>query len=147
MATKNQATASNGMCGWFDTAIKDEQPVPKMQRNDPQRSPVPITSCTGVHRLVGQYEPSSGCALQTRSSSRKCWVGIDQDLSLQPTTSTRTAQPSTCSLRRRHPNLDNDAEKWLAALPRSGPLITFVVVATGSAIHGINCPKSRHPSG
>ena len=50
IATKNQATASNGMCGWFDTAIKDEQPVPKMREmthNDPQFQSHPAQGCIG----------------------------------------------------------------------------------------------------
>ena len=89
--------------------------------------------------MLGEHNPSASGAFQTGTEFRNHCLGLDQDVSLRPAPTTGTPQPSQRSASERDRHLECDVEAGLAALPRSGPLITFVVVATGSAINGINC--------
>ena len=89
--------------------------------------------------MVGEHNPTAGGAFQAGIEFRNHGLGPDQDLSLRPAQTTATPQPSPRSASERDRHLERDVETGLAALLRSGPLITFVVVATGSAINGINC--------
>ena len=89
--------------------------------------------------MVGEHNPTAGGAFQSGTEFRIHGLGLDQDLSIRPAPTTGTPQPSPRSETERDQHLESDVETGLAALPRSGPLITFVVVATGSAINGIYC--------
>ena len=89
--------------------------------------------------MVGEHNPTAGGAFQAGTEFRIHDLGLDQDLSLRPAPTTGTTQPPPRSASERDPNLECDVETVLAALQCSGPLITFVVVATGSTINGINC--------
>ena len=89
--------------------------------------------------MVGEHNPTAGGSFQAGTEFRIHGLGLDQDVSLRPAPITRTPQPSPRSASERDRHLEFDVETGLAALPRSGPLITFVVVDTGSAINGINC--------
>ena len=89
--------------------------------------------------MVGEHKPTADGAFQAGSEFRIDGLGLDQDLSLRPAPSTETPQPLPRSASERDRNLECDVETGLAALQCSGPLITFVVVATGSTINGINC--------
>ena len=89
--------------------------------------------------MVGEHNPAAGGAFQAGSEFRRHGQGLNQDVSLRPSQTTGTPQPSPRSASERDRHLECDVEAGLAALPRSDPLITFVVVATGSAINGLNC--------
>ena len=89
--------------------------------------------------MVGEHNPAAGGAFQAGSEFRRHDLGLNQDVSLRPAQTTGTPQPSPRSGSERDRYLECDVETGLAALPRSSTLITFVVVATGSAINGINC--------
>ena len=89
--------------------------------------------------MVGEHNPTAGGAFPTGTEFRNHGVGLDQDLSLRPAQTAGTPQPLPSSESKRDRHLESDVETWLSAMPRSGPLITFVVVATGSAVNGINC--------
>ena len=89
--------------------------------------------------MVGEHNPTAAGAFQAGTEFRNHGLGLDQDVSLRPASNTATPQPSPRSGSERDRHLERDGETGLAALPRSGPLITFVVVATGSAINDINC--------
>ena len=86
--------------------------------------------------MVGEHNPTAAGAFQAGIEFRTHGLGLDQDVSLRPT-ATPQPVPRYASERDRH--LERDGETGLAALSRSSTLITFVVVATGSAINGINC--------
>ena len=89
--------------------------------------------------MVGEHNPSAAGAFQAATEFRKHGLGLDQYVSLRPASNTATPQPSPRSGSERDRHLESDGETGLAALPRSSTLTTFVVVATGSAINGINC--------
>ena len=89
--------------------------------------------------MVGEHNPTASGAFQAGTEFSDHNLGLDQDVSLRPAPTTGTPQPSPRSASERDRHLECDVETWLAALRRSGPLITFVVVATGSAINGVNC--------
>ena len=90
--------------------------------------------------MVGEHHPTAGGAFQAGTEFRNHGLRLNQDVSLRPAPTTATPQPSPRSGSERDRHLERDGdETGLATLPRSGPLITFVVVATGSAINGINC--------
>ena len=88
--------------------------------------------------MVGEHHPKSAGAFQVGTRIRHLGLGLDQDVSLRPTPTTGPPQPSPRSASERQRHLERDVETWLAALPSSGALISFVVVATGSALDGIN---------
>ena len=89
--------------------------------------------------MVGEHNPTAAGSFQAGTEFRNHGLGLDQDVSLRPAPTTGTPQPSPRSASERDRHLECDVETGLAALPRSSTLITFVVVATGSAINGINC--------
>ena len=89
--------------------------------------------------MVGERNPTASGAFQTGTEFRDHGLGLDQDVSLRPAPTTGTPQPSPRSASERDRNLEFDVETGLTALQCSGPLITFVVVATRSTINGINC--------
>ena len=89
--------------------------------------------------MVGEHKPTAADAFQAGTEFRNHGFGLNQDVSLRPAQTTGTPQPSPRSASERDRHLERDGETRLATLQRSGPLITFVVVATGSAINGINC--------
>ena len=91
--------------------------------------------------MVGQHNPTAAGAFQAGTEFRDNALGLNQDVSLRPTQTTATPQPSPRSGSERDRHLERDGETGLAALPRSSMLITFVVFATGSAINGINCAE------
>ena len=88
--------------------------------------------------MVGEHNPIAACAFHAGTEFRNNGLGLNQDASLRPAQTTGTPQPSPGSASERERHLERDGETGLATLQRSGPLITFVVVATGSAINGIN---------
>ena len=89
--------------------------------------------------MVGEHNPTAAGAFQAGTEFRNHGLGLDQDISLRPAPTTGTPEPSLRSASECDRHLECDVETGLKALPRSGPLITFVVVATGSAINGVNC--------
>ena len=89
--------------------------------------------------MVGEHNPTEGGVFQAGTEFRILDLGLDQDSSQRSAPTTGIPQPLPRSASERDRHLECDVETGLAALPRSGPLITFVVVATGSAINGINC--------
>ena len=89
--------------------------------------------------MVGEHNPTAGSAFQAGTEFRIHDLDLDQDVSLRAAPTIGTPQPPLRSASERDRHLECDVETGLAALPRSGPLITFVVIATGSAINGINC--------
>ena len=93
--------------------------------------------------MVGEHNPTAGGAFQAGTEFRIHGLGLDQEVSIRPAPTTGTPRPSPRSASERDRHLECDVETGLAVLPRSGPLITFVVVATGLAINGINCPAMR----
>ena len=88
--------------------------------------------------MAGKHNQTAGGAFQAGIELRNYSLGLDKDVSLRPATTTGTPQTSPRSASERDRYLERDVETGLAALLRSGPLITFVVVATGSATNGIN---------
>ena len=89
--------------------------------------------------MVDEYNPTAAGAFQAGTEFRNHGLGLNQDVSLRPAQTTGTPQPSPRSASEHDRHLERDGETGLAALLRSGPLITFVVFATGSALNGINC--------
>ena len=89
--------------------------------------------------MVGKHNPTAGGAFQAGTDFRIHGLGLDQDVSLRPAPITGTTRPLPRYASERDRHLEFDVETRSAALPCSGPLITFVVVATGSTINGINC--------
>jgi len=89
--------------------------------------------------MVGEHNPTAAGAFQAGIEFRTHGLGLDQDVSLRPVQTSATPQPVPRSASKRDRHLERDGETGLAALSRSSTLITFVVVATGSAINGINC--------
>ena len=89
--------------------------------------------------MASEHNPTAAGAFQAGTEFRNHGLGLDKDVSLRPAPTTATPEPSPPSGSERDRHLERDGETWLAALPRSSTLITFVVVATGSAINGINC--------
>ena len=76
--------------------------------------------------MAGEHNPTAGGAFQAGTEFRNYGLGLNQDVSLRPTSTTATPQPSPRSGSERDRHLERG-------------VITFVVVATGSAINGINC--------
>ena len=76
--------------------------------------------------MVGEHNPTAAGAFQAGTESRNHGLGLDQDVSLRPAPTTGTPQPSPRSASERDRHLERG-------------VITFVVVATASAINGINC--------
>ena len=89
--------------------------------------------------MVREHNPTAGGSFQAGTEFRNHDLVLDRDVSLQPAATTGTPKPLPRSASERDRHLECDVETGLAALPRFGPLITFVIVATGSAINGINC--------
>ena len=89
--------------------------------------------------MVGEHNPTAAGAFQAGTEFRNHGLGLNQDVSLRPAHTTATPQPSPRSGSESDRHLERDGETGLATLPRSSTLITFVVVATGAAINGINC--------
>ena len=89
--------------------------------------------------MVGEHNPTADGSFQAGTEFRNHDLVFYQNVSLQPAATTGTPKPLQRSASELDRHLEWDVETGLAALPRSGPLITFVVVATGSAINGINC--------
>ena len=76
--------------------------------------------------MVGEHNPTAAGAFQAGTEFRNHSLGLDQDVSRRPAPTTGTPQPSPRSGSERDRHLERG-------------VITFVVVATGSAINGINC--------
>ena len=89
--------------------------------------------------MIGQHNTTAAGAFQAGTEFRNHGLGLNQDVLLRPAHTTATPQPSPRSGSESDRHLERDGETGLATLPRSGPLMTFVVVATGSTINGINC--------
>ena len=76
--------------------------------------------------MVGEHNPTAAGAFQAGTEFRNHGLGLNQDVSLRPAPNTATPQPSPRSGSERDRHLERG-------------VITSVVVATGSAINGINC--------
>ena len=137
------------MCWWFvDTALSIKPLGSWTRRNGqlPAPTTIPITTEPGGTLRVGEHNPTAAGAFQAGTEFRNHGLGLNQDVSLRPAHTTATPQPSPRTGSERDRHMERDGETGLAALPRSSTLITFVVIATGSAINGINCgamPRCR----
>ena len=76
--------------------------------------------------MVGEHHPTAAGAFQAGNEFRNHGLGLNQDVSLRPAPTPATPQPSPRSGSERDRHLERG-------------VITFVVVATGSTINGINC--------
>ena len=75
--------------------------------------------------MVGEHNPTAAGAVQAGPEFSNHGLGLDQDVSRRPTLTTGTHEPSPRSASERDRQLKRG-------------VVTFVVVATGSAINGIN---------
>ncbi len=88
--------------------------------------------------MVGEHNPTAAGSFQAGTEFRNHGLGFIRTYHYYPP-KPPAPHPSPRSPSERDRHLERDGETGLAALQRSGPLIIFVVVATASAINGINC--------